>query len=382
MYPMTPIVNNLSPGELSRILIRLSDIASCERSGPVGITASACLERAVLRSAFAAVPSLYTLALWCASPPSCSSCASGCCKRTSCLEYLLRGPLMVILFRLLTSSLLFAFPLFVQFSAPFSAVASPLAQSPYLSHLPAVPESQPDALADASAHYKQAYSLLYDTHATPDDASAIALLRSSAAEHFAPAQFLLGYLYEHGRGVSVDFALAAENYRAAAEQGHAGAQNNLGGLYQYGHGVSRDIARAFDCYRASAQHGNAMGQYNLATFYRLGYGTAPDMGQAVKWFRAAAEHGLAAAQANRRLRRSRALVPPRCRAGPASRSNELRIPLRAGQRRSPRLRHGVSVVLARCSRRRQSRCHSAQIGGSPFVASPDQSSQISTRRRR
>jgi uncharacterized protein len=152
--------------------------------------------------------------------------------------------------------------------------------------------------ADAVSQYKLASSLLFDAHAAPDYASALRLLRSSASQHFAPAQFLLGYLYEHGRGVAVDFDKAAENYRAAAEQGLAGAENNLGGLYQYGHGVPKDTNLAFKWYELAAKHGNAMGQYNLGTFYRLGYGTQPDLVRAAEWFRAAAEQGLGVAQAN------------------------------------------------------------------------------------
>jgi TPR repeat protein len=151
---------------------------------------------------------------------------------------------------------------------------------------------------DAATQYKLACSLLLDARSAPDYPTAIRLLRSSASQHFAPAQFLLGYLYEHGRGVAVDYALAAENYRAAAGQGHAGAENNLGGLYQYGRGVPIDINQAFEWYRASAQHGNAMGQYNLGTFYRLGYATPPDFTRAAEWFLAAANQGLAAAEAN------------------------------------------------------------------------------------
>ncbi|MGC2767918.1 MAG: tetratricopeptide repeat protein [Candidatus Acidiferrum sp.] len=213
---------------------------------------------------------------------------------------------MVTLFRLLTRSLALTFPLLLQFSALFPADATPLAQNRLVAAIPVAlhgdtPQPQATAPSDAAALYKHAYSIIYDARRAPDYESALGLLRSAAAQHFAPAQFLLGYLYEHGRGVSVDYGQAADNYRAAAQQGHAGAENNLGGLYQYGHGVPRDINRAFECYHASAQHGNAMGQYNLGTFYRLGYGTAPDMGLAVKWFRVAAEQGLAVAEANMAL---------------------------------------------------------------------------------
>src|SRR5262245_33448898 len=44
----------------------------------------------------------------------------------------------------------------------------------------------------------------------------------------APSQFLLGTMYDEGKGVPRDAALAAQWYRRAADQGYALAQNNLG----------------------------------------------------------------------------------------------------------------------------------------------------------
>jgi TPR repeat protein len=158
--------------------------------------------------------------------------------------------------------------------------------------IPAMPSP-----GDPVTQYKLAFALLFDTHSTPDSVSAVRLLRSSASRHFAPAEFLLGYIYEHGRGVPVDYSKAAENYLAAAQHGDAGAENNLGGLYQYGRGFPKDINLAFKWYSASAQHGNATGQYNLGSFYHLGYATPPDIARAAEWFRASAEQGFAVAQA-------------------------------------------------------------------------------------
>ncbi len=159
--------------------------------------------------------------------------------------------------------------------------------------LPAMPGE-----GNAIAQYKRACALLFDGQAAPDYDSALRLLRSSASLHFAPAEFLLGYLYEHGRGVTVDYGKAAEYYRAAAQGGDAGAENNLAGMYEYGRGVAKDVNAAFKWFRAAAQHGNAMGQYNLGTFYQLGYATPMDLERAAQWFQTAADQGLAVAEAN------------------------------------------------------------------------------------
>ncbi|MGB2635815.1 MAG: tetratricopeptide repeat protein [Candidatus Acidiferrum sp.] len=197
------------------------------------------------------------------------------------------------LIRFLSGSLFVAFCLFAVRSYAGSSNANAQRTDIANIDLPAMPGG-----GDAIAQYKRACAVLFDAHGAPDYDSALRLLRSSASLHFAPAEFLLGYLYEHGRGVAVDYGKAAEYYRAAAQGGDAGAENNLGGMYEYGRGVAKDVYTAFKWFSAAAQHGNAMGQYNLGTFYQLGYGTAVDLGRSAQWFRAAADQGLAVAEAN------------------------------------------------------------------------------------
>ncbi len=46
-------------------------------------------------------------------------------------------------------------------------------------------------------------------------------LRLLAKQGHAEAQFFLGVMYRHGRGVSQDYAEAVKWFRKAAEQGHA-----------------------------------------------------------------------------------------------------------------------------------------------------------------
>jgi TPR repeat protein len=55
----------------------------------------------------------------------------------------------------------------------------------------------------------------------------------------------LGGAYEHGRGVTVNFAQAAAWYLKAAEQGDAFAQYQLGLLYEEGNGVPQSHANAY-----------------------------------------------------------------------------------------------------------------------------------------
>ena len=59
-----------------------------------------------------------------------------------------------------------------------------------------------------------------------------------AAERGDPrAQAYLGFMYQYGRGVAQNYALAAYWYRRSAEQGNATAQHLLGLMFDKGLGV-------------------------------------------------------------------------------------------------------------------------------------------------
>jgi TPR repeat protein len=147
------------------------------------------------------------------------------------------------------------------------------------------------AAGDSSAiHRLNQYLLQQDTTAV-DYAVALDCLRARAAHDHPDAEFLLGYLFEHGHGVPQDLVKAAANYQAASDRGDSFAQNNLASLYQRGLGVPRDPRKALDLYTASAQRGNAIGQTNLASLYYRGDGVPINVSEAARWFLAAADRG-------------------------------------------------------------------------------------------
>jgi len=61
----------------------------------------------------------------------------------------------------------------------------------------------------------------------------------------AAAQALLGFMFEHGRGVPQDYVAAVYWYTCAAEQGHPTAQYLLGLMYDRGQGVVRSDILAY-----------------------------------------------------------------------------------------------------------------------------------------
>lgn len=78
-----------------------------------------------------------------------------------------------------------------------------------------------------------------------DFATALRLARPKALAGDAAAQHTLGYLYETGSGVPLNYETAASWNRKAAEQGNVGGQADLGWMYYKGLGVSRDPVQAY-----------------------------------------------------------------------------------------------------------------------------------------
>ena len=74
------------------------------------------------------------------------------------------------------------------------------------------------------------------------------------------AEERLGAIYDQGRGVAPDPALAARLYRDAARRGSGAAQLNLAKLYLKGRGVQADPVAAYAWADAAAANGESAGQ--------------------------------------------------------------------------------------------------------------------------
>ena len=95
-------------------------------------------------------------------------------------------------------------------------------------------------------------------------------LRDAAANGDSKALFEIGNRYMDGRGVTSDFAKAAEWYNLAAERGFAPAQYRIGNFYEKGLGLTRDLAKAKTYYQLAAEQGNASAMHNLAVLFAAG----------------------------------------------------------------------------------------------------------------
>ncbi|MHA1573776.1 MAG: tetratricopeptide repeat protein [Alphaproteobacteria bacterium] len=85
-----------------------------------------------------------------------------------------------------------------------------------------------------------------------DYADAMQMMLPLAEQGDRHAQYLIGFMYERGQGVSKDPLKAADWYGRAAERGNAFAQNNLGVLYKHGRGVSQDYVQAYKWFNLAA----------------------------------------------------------------------------------------------------------------------------------
>jgi hypothetical protein len=125
-----------------------------------------------------------------------------------------------------------------------------------------------------------------------DYTTALNLVQPAAERGDQEAQYFLGFLYDHGRGVRQDDIEAARWYRKAADQGNAKAQLQLGIMYANSQGVQRNYAEAARWYQKAADQGNADAQYNLGILYSNGQSVPQDTTQARAWMQKAAVGGI------------------------------------------------------------------------------------------
>jgi TPR repeat protein len=120
----------------------------------------------------------------------------------------------------------------------------------------------------------------------------------AAAAGNPTAMFYLGYQYDEGLGVQLDYQMARQWYERAAEAGNASAMGDLGYLYDFGHGVPQDYKLAFQWYQKGAVAGEIVSMRHLGYLYHAGHGVSQDYEQARQWFEKAAAGGDATAMYN------------------------------------------------------------------------------------
>jgi TPR repeat protein len=131
----------------------------------------------------------------------------------------------------------------------------------------------------------------YGKGVNQDPALASEYYRTAATAGSPDAMYRLGLMYEDGEGVRQDFAAAADWFYAAGKLGHVSAQAELGYLCYAGQGVTQNYQAAYSWFLPAAQAGVAIAQDGLGTMYESGQGVTKSDSDAVAWFRRAAEQG-------------------------------------------------------------------------------------------
>ena len=112
-------------------------------------------------------------------------------------------------------------------------------------------------LGSAKASYIDDYTKGLNAAQSGDFSTALREWTTLAEQGDSSAQFNLGVMYEHGRGVPKDDKTAEKWYRLAAKQGDAKAQINLGIMYIDGRGVIKDVVYAHMWVNIGASNGAA-----------------------------------------------------------------------------------------------------------------------------
>jgi TPR repeat protein len=140
--------------------------------------------------------------------------------------------------------------------------------------------------------FEKGMNALVGSSVTRSDLNAIEYFHRSAEIGFAPAQVVLGYLFETGRATAANPREAFDWYKKAAQQDDPLAQWLAGRIIYAGLIPGRNLDEASGFLQSSADHGDAFGEYLLGRV-KL---ERQDYSHAAAWFRKAAELGLPQAQ--------------------------------------------------------------------------------------
>jgi hypothetical protein len=110
-------------------------------------------------------------------------------------------------------------------------------------------------------------------------------------------QCRLAGMFETGKIVQKDEAIAAHWYSLAALKEFAAAQHALACMYFDGRGVSKDRQEALRLFTLAAHQGLADSEYRLACMLDMGVDCTYNAAEAARWFQRAVRHGHKDAQA-------------------------------------------------------------------------------------
>ncbi|MBQ3682118.1 MAG: SEL1-like repeat protein [Succinimonas sp.] len=121
--------------------------------------------------------------------------------------------------------------------------------------------------------------------------AALEKLTESEKNPNSEAEFWLGYMYEHGLGVTKDLKEALNYYENSVAHGSTRALVALGRMYQEGVTGKPEPEMAFDLYQKAADRKEPDAIYHLGLAYETGNGVKADNQKALRYFSEAAKSG-------------------------------------------------------------------------------------------
>ena len=149
-------------------------------------------------------------------------------------------------------------------------------------------------LGNADAEYSLGHMHAFGQGVRQDNEEALRWFSLAAAHGNAKARERLIRL--KGASGSAPRAGTAQGTSGTSESGDSDWYYQVAENYYYGRGVSQDYAEAAESYRKAAEQGNANAQYSLGHMYLFGLGVRQDSREAANWFQKAAERGNSAAR--------------------------------------------------------------------------------------
>lgn len=125
-----------------------------------------------------------------------------------------------------------------------------------------------------------------EAYRTGDIAGAVGDWEKASDGGHPMAAYLLGQLYEQGRGVEQSAATSFHYYQVAAAAGQAQAGVKVGLIYRDGNkalGIKRNYEKALENFEKGAAESWPESQYYLADMYRRGLGTPANRSESMRW---------------------------------------------------------------------------------------------------
>ncbi|MCK5481170.1 MAG: sel1 repeat family protein, partial [Gammaproteobacteria bacterium] len=114
---------------------------------------------------------------------------------------------------------------------------------------------------------------------------------ASAEKGGKKSQYNVGNMYKKGIGVNIDTTEAIKWYENSANQGHIKAGFKLGQIFYEGTGVKKNRDTAFKWFKVSAEGNYPPAQYYLGKMYTSGHGVKQSYSTALQWYSKAVDGG-------------------------------------------------------------------------------------------